>query len=303
MPEAGCIGPRLGGAGCGRKRHNNKSGSSTARPAMRSMAAAGAKQTRHVGSGVLSLEDEAIIVAFRRHTLLPLDDCLHALQPAIPHLTRSSLHRCFRRHGISRRPDVGGGQPVRKTFKADPIGAFHVHIAEMPTAKGELHLCVAFDRITKFAFVELHEKATTTLSRQFLQRLIEAVPHRAHTVLTDNGAAFRTRAFKDACAGANIDHRTTQPGHPWTIDQVERMNRTIKGASKCLRYDDHERLKRRLSEFIAAYNFDCRLRTLRGLTPYAFVCRQWTIEPRRFKRGPPRHRFPPSPKSSRKRST
>ena len=27
-------------------------------------------------STVLSIEDEAIIVAFRRHTLLPLDDCL-----------------------------------------------------------------------------------------------------------------------------------------------------------------------------------------------------------------------------------
>ena len=46
-------------------------------------------------STVLSIEDEAIIVAVRRHTLLPLDDCLYALQPTIPHLTRSSLHRCL----------------------------------------------------------------------------------------------------------------------------------------------------------------------------------------------------------------
>ena len=39
-------------------------------------------------SNVLSSEEEAIIVAFRRHTLLPLDDCLYALQATIPHLTR-----------------------------------------------------------------------------------------------------------------------------------------------------------------------------------------------------------------------
>ena len=52
-------------------------------------------------STVLSIEDEAIVVAFRRHTLLPLDDCLYALQPTIPHLTRSSLHRCLQRHGSS----------------------------------------------------------------------------------------------------------------------------------------------------------------------------------------------------------
>ena len=48
-------------------------------------------------STVLSVEDEAIIVAFRRHTLLPLDDCLYVLQATLPHLTRSSLHRCLQR--------------------------------------------------------------------------------------------------------------------------------------------------------------------------------------------------------------
>ena len=63
-------------------------------------------------STVLSVEEEAIVVAFRRHTLLPLDDCLYALQPTIPHLTRSSLHRCFQRHGISRLPDVDGDKPA-----------------------------------------------------------------------------------------------------------------------------------------------------------------------------------------------
>jgi len=59
-------------------------------------------------SSVFSAEEEAIIVAFRRHTLLPLDDCLYALQPTIPHPTRSSLHRCLQRHGIGRLPEIGG---------------------------------------------------------------------------------------------------------------------------------------------------------------------------------------------------
>ena len=59
-----------------------------------------------IHSTVLTTEEEAMVVAFRRHTLLPLDDCLYALQPSIPHLTRSSLHRCLQRHGISRLPAV-----------------------------------------------------------------------------------------------------------------------------------------------------------------------------------------------------
>src|SRR5580700_5803689 len=76
-------------------------------------------------STVLSLEEEAVVVAFRKHTLLPLDDCLYALQATIPRLTRSSLHRCLERHGISRLPEVEGNKPIRKAFKAYPIGFFH----------------------------------------------------------------------------------------------------------------------------------------------------------------------------------
>jgi hypothetical protein len=86
---------------------------------------------------VLSLEEEAIVVAFRRHTLLPLDDCLYALQPTIPHLTRSSLHRCLQRNGISRLPDVEGDKVPRKKFKSYPIGYFHIDIAEVQSPCGE----------------------------------------------------------------------------------------------------------------------------------------------------------------------
>ncbi len=77
-----------------------------------------------------------MVVAFRGHTLLPLDDCLYALQPTIPHLTRSSLHRCSKRHGISRQPDVAGDKPKRQQFKRYPIGHFHIDIAEVRTEEG-----------------------------------------------------------------------------------------------------------------------------------------------------------------------
>jgi hypothetical protein len=79
-------------------------------------------------STVLSIEEKAIIVAFRKHTLLPLDDCLYALQATIPHLTRSSLHRCFQRHGISWLPEVEGAKTARRKFKNYPIGVLpHRH--------------------------------------------------------------------------------------------------------------------------------------------------------------------------------
>ncbi len=107
---------------------------------------------RRPHSTVLTMEQEATIVAFRRQTLLPLDDCLYALQASIPHLTRSALHRCLRRHGISRLPDVGDKKPVKKKFAQYPIGYFHIDIAEVSTEQGRLYLFVAIDRTSKFTY-------------------------------------------------------------------------------------------------------------------------------------------------------
>jgi transposase-like protein len=129
-------------------------------------------------------------VAFRRHTLLPLDDCLYALQATIPQLTRSSLHRCLQRHGIGRLPEVEGNKPAKKKFRAYPIDFFHIDIAEVHTAEGKLYLFVAIDRTSKFAFTELHSKAMTRTAADFLRALIKAVPCKIHTVLTDNGIHF-----------------------------------------------------------------------------------------------------------------
>ena len=151
----------------------------------------GPKQAQStVLSTVLSGEGEAVVAVVRRDTLLPLDDCLYALQATIPHLTRSSLHRCLQRHGISRLPKIETAAPGKRKFKTYPLGYFHIDIAEVQTAQGRLYLLVAIDRVTKFAFVELHEKATRRVAGDFLRALIKAVPYTIHTVLTDNGTHF-----------------------------------------------------------------------------------------------------------------
>jgi transposase InsO family protein len=248
-------------------------------------------------STVLSIEEEAIVVALRRHTLLPLDDCLYALQPTIPHLTRSSLHRCLKRHGISRLPQVEDAGAAKRKFKAYPIGYFHIDIAELRTAEGRLYLFVAIDRTSKFVFVALHEKADRPTAVRFLEALIAAVPYRLHTVLTDNGiqfadlpknrdgwtARYRVHRFDQICRANGIEHRLTKPHHPWTNGQVERMNRTIKEATvNRYHYDCHEQLRTHLADFVIAYNFARRLKILKGLSPYEYICNTWTKEPRRF---------------------
>jgi transposase InsO family protein len=270
-------------------------------------------------STTLSAEEEAMIVAFRRHTLLPLDDCLYALQPSVPHLSRSALHRCLKRHGISRLPETEGDKPARKRFKTYPIGFFHIDIAEVRTEQGKLHLFVAIDRTSKFAFAQLHERATQRIAADFLRALLKTVPYRVHTLLTDNGIhfttpgniasaaplirqamdrgeLFRAHAFELACAQNNVEHRLTKPYHPWTNGQVERMNRTLKEATvQRYHYGSHDELRSHLALFLDAYNYARRLKTLKGLTPYEAICRWWANDPDRFTANP--HHQNPGPNS------
>ena len=243
-------------------------------------------------STVLSADEEAMIVAFRRHTLLPMDDCLYALQPTIPHLTRSSLHRCLQRHGISRLPEMDGDKPKRQKFKRYPMGYFHIDIAELRTNEGKLYLFVAIDRTSKFAVAQIVDKANRKTAWEFLEAVLEAVPYKIHTILTDNGIQFceqqrnrntpysRPMRFDMICATNGIEHRLTKPNHPWTNGQVQRMNRTIKEATvKRYHYDNHDQLRSHLCDFLDAYNYARRLKTLNGLTPYEYICKTWTSEP------------------------
>ena len=259
---------------------------------------------RNPRSTVLSPEQEAACVAFRRHTLLPLDDCLYALQDSIAELTRSSLHRLYQRHGISRLPDMKSEAEPKKAFKAYPIGYIHIDIAEVRTDEGKLHMFVAIDRTSKFVFVRLEEKATRATACQFLRDLIEAIPYKIHTVLTDNGvqfchppryrdgptATYMGHLFDRICAANGIEHRLTKPNHPWTNGQVERMNRTIKEATvRRYHYGTHDQLREHLQTFVDAYNFAKRLKTLRGVTPFEHVVRCWTEDPERFINDPTHH--------------
>jgi transposase InsO family protein len=118
-------------------------------------------------------------------------------------------------------------------------------------------------------------------------------------VLTDNGIQFTNRKrdiyaldhiFDRVCQEHGIDHRLTKTSHPWTNGQVERMNRTLKEATvKKYYYETHDHLKEHLHAFLMAYNFAKRLKTLKGLTPYEYICKCWQQEPERFTVNPVHH--------------
>ena len=74
--------------------------------------------------------------------------------------------------------------------------------------------------------------------------------------------------------------------------QVERMNRTIKDAIvKRFYYETHDQLRKHLADFVAAYNYARRLKTLRGLTPCEAIGQTWA-ENRSLFTADPHHQWP-----------
>jgi transposase InsO family protein len=260
-------------------------------------------------STTLTEAEEAIVVEFRRRTLLPLDDVLGCLRESIPRLTRSALHRCLVRHGISRLPVNGEKASKRGRFAETAIGYVHIDVCELRLAQGRLFMFLAIDRVSKFAHVAFHDANTKLNGAAVLREVVAAFPYRLHTVLTDNGMAFadlpknRSRhpefeaifgghVFDRVCREHGIEHKLTKPYHPWTNGQAERMNRTVKDATvKVFHYPDPEALKAHVLAFVCAYNFAKHLKRLRWRTPFQAVCDAWKADPSPFKVDP-RHLIP-----------
>jgi transposase InsO family protein len=255
-------------------------------------------------STVLSPMEEAAIVALRVQARLPLDDVYIALKDVIQHLTRSSLHRCLQRHGISRLPKADREKP--KKFKDYEIGYFHIDIAELRHEGGKAFLYVAVDRTSKLVFARIYRKATKLAAAGFLKALVKTVPYRIHTVLTDNGVQFvqlqrgQSRSylihiFERVCLENGIEHRLTKPYHPWTNGQAERMVRTIKEATvKSFHYASVQELRRHVSDWLVAYNFAKQLKALRFKTPYQAIEELWKSKPDVFIVQPAHHMLGPN---------
>ncbi len=232
-------------------------------------------------STVLTAAEEAMVVEFRRRTLLPLDDVLGCLRDSIPKLTRSSLHRCLERHNISRLPENPDKASKRGKFAKTAIGYVHIDISELRLAQGKLNMFLAIDRVSKFTYVEFRDDAGKMNGAEFLRGVVLAFPYAVHTVLTDNGMAFADlpknrgrhptmdamfggHIFDRVCKEHGIEHKLTKPYHPWTNGQAKRMNRIVKEATiKAFHYPDLESLKAHVLAFVSAYNFAKHLKALR----------------------------------------
>jgi transposase InsO family protein len=95
---------------------------------------------------------------------------------------------------------------------------------------GTAFLHTVIDDHSRVAYIEIctDEKAITAIG--VLERAVAWFADRGVTVervLSDNGSAYKSHAWRDACAGLGIRHKRTRPYRPQTNGKIERLHRTL----------------------------------------------------------------------------
>jgi transposase-like protein len=242
---------------------------------------------------VLSPTEEALICELRRDLALSLDDITEVMRRCLaPALSRSSVHRCLKRHDLNQPAKAATADPG--VFEPAQVGFIHADLKHLPTLRRvKSYVFVAIDRATRFVHVEIVDQRDAHTIAGCLERFLAAFPHPVHTVLTDNGAEFTDRfavdmkrkpegkpsgnhPFDRLCASAGIDHRLTRPFHPQTNGMVERFNRRLAEAIRNAplshrnsgknRFDNHADRNAFIERFVHCYN-RTRLRCLDYIAP------------------------------------
>ena len=225
--------------------------------------------------------EERLVVELRTSLALPLDDIVEVMRRCVnPKLSRSQVHRCLQRHGVSAKP-LPERAPAAKFDVATPAGFVHLDVKYLPPLhRKRAYAYVAIDRATRFVYVEILYDRRGETAAAFLRRFIEAFRIEVHTVLSDNGSEWTDRYAVDKknkpkdrpsgqhpvdrlCAEKGITHRLTRPFRPQTNGMVERFNRRISehldrlprnAAGHRRRFATQDDRNAYLMEFVANYN-------------------------------------------------
>ena len=225
--------------------------------------------------------EERLAVELRTSLALPLDDIVEVLRRCInPKLSRSQVHRCLQRNGVSAKPKLPR-EPVAVFSTPTPAGFVHIDVKYLPPLhKKRAYAYVAIDRATRFVYVEILYDRRGETAAAFLRRFLESFDIEVHTVLSDNGSEWTDRfavdkknkpkdrpsgahPFDRLCAERGIIHKLTKPFRPQTNGMVERFNRRIgeqlerlprNAAGHHKRFETHQQRNEYLMLFVRNYN-------------------------------------------------
>jgi transposase InsO family protein len=202
-------------------------------------------------------------------------------------LSRATVSRILRRLKLSRMRDLEPKPPVQRYEHAAAGDLLHLDIKKLgrivrPSHRvtgdrrdsfdgaGWEYVHVAIDDHSRIAFSAIYpdEKANSTVA--FLQATLAYYARlgiRFKAVLTDNGAAYRSRAFALACRELGLKHRFTRPYTPRTNGKAERFIQTaLREWAYARTYQNSKQRSQELNSWLHQYNWH-RPHASLGLSP------------------------------------
>ena len=232
--------------------------------------------------------EEAVVIELRGTLLLPIDDLLVVVREFLcPHMSRSALDRCLRRHGVPNLKELIPAEENEKnppkTFKDYEPGFVHVDIKYLPKMPDETerkYLFVGIDRATRRVYMEIRSSKTAECARSFLKNLIKKAPFMISKLLTDNGKEFTDRfcpsgereptgkhVFDQKRPENGIEHRLIKPRRPRTNGMAERFNGGIGEVVRQTKFESSGQLKETLTQYLRIYNHHIPQKNLGRITP------------------------------------
>ena len=191
-------------------------------------------------------------------------------------VSESTVYRILRREGLVKRPEVqlvAGKEYHTKTTGPHQLWATDASYFRI-VGWGYYYLVTVMDDYSRFILAwKLQRDMAADSLIEVIQEAIDAtgmteVPVEDRTrLLSDNGAGYVSRAFRDYLHLVGIRHILAAPFHPQTNGKLERYHQTVKREVNQIPYELPSQLEKALADFVDYYNFRRYHKALGDVTP------------------------------------
>lgn len=202
-------------------------------------------------------------------------------------VSESTVGRVLRRAGMSRLRDLEPSEPVVRYEHEHPGDLLHIDTKKLgriermgkripgaprtPVRAGWEFLFVAIDDNSRVGFTDLYADERKASAVQFLQNAVAyfaSMGVRVRRVLTDNGSAFRSKLFRQACDELELKHRFTGAYRPWTNGKAERfIQSALREWAYGIAYNHSSERQEMLDRWIHHYNWHRPHQGIKGVAP------------------------------------
>jgi transposase InsO family protein len=203
-------------------------------------------------------------------------------------LSRATVSRILRRLKLSRIRDLEPRLPVQRYEHAHPGDLLHLDIkklgrilkpghrvtgnpADRTRRVGWEYVHVAIDDHSRIAFSAIYPDETRASVLAFLNAALAYYARLGihfKAVLTDNGPAYRSGLFAQACRRLGLKHRFTRPYTPRTNGKAERFIQTaLREWAYARSYQNSDQRSQELSSWLHQYNWHRPHASLNRLPP------------------------------------